>query len=515
MIKDRNDEPLAVSTPVTTVWANPKQLIGTQAQWPLLAKKLGTSETRLRNRILGNQSKQFIYLRRHMTPQRAGEILKMKLPGVHGLTEYRRYYPAGEVAAHIVGFTNIDEKGQEGIELAYNEILNGTPGKKRVVKDLHGRVVKDIGLIKNAEPGQDITLSIDLRAQYLAYRELLTAVKEYKAHAGSAVAIDIETGEVLAMVNQPSYNPNNRARKDVANFRNRAVTDLFEPGSTVKPFTVSAALESGRWKPDSLVNTAPGFVKVGRKRIRDMGNYGVIDVGTIIAKSSNVGVTKLALSLEPGAVSNYFSRIGFGQSTGVGFPGESAGLLPMKERWRPIEVATMSYGYGLSVTALQLAQAYAILGSGGLKRQISLLKLDANNSNNDDFVERVMDESVAADVLAMIEKVTGDKGTAKRAKVPGYRVGGKTGTVHKVSANGGYEDHKYTAIFAGLAPIENPRIALVIVVDDPKGDQYYGGQVAAPIFSRVMAGLLRVKQVVPDRVPEQWVKASFANGESS
>ena len=515
MIKDRNDEPLAVSTPVTTVWANPKQLIGTQAQWPLLAKKLGTSETRLRNRILGNQSKQFIYLRRHMTPQRASEILKMKLPGVHGLTEYRRYYPAGEVAAHVVGFTNIDEKGQEGIELAYNEILKGTPGKKRVVKDLHGRVVKDIGLIKNAEPGQDITLSIDLRAQYLAYRELLTAVKEYKAHAGSAVAIDIKTGEVLAMVNQPSYNPNNRARKDVANFRNRAVTDLFEPGSTVKPFSVSAALESGRWKPDSLVNTAPGFVKVGRKRIRDMGNYGVIDVGTIIAKSSNVGVTKLALSLEPGAVSSYFSRLGLGQSTGVGFPGESAGLLPMKERWRPIEVATMSYGYGLSVTALQLAQAYAILGSGGVKRQISLLKLDANNSDNNDFVARVMDKSVAADVLAMIEKVTGDKGTAKRARVPGYRVGGKTGTVHKASANGGYEDHKYTALFAGLAPIENPRIALVVVVDDPKGDQYYGGQVAAPIFSRVMAGLLRVKQVVPDRVPEQWVKASFTKGGSS
>jgi len=516
MIKDRNNEPLAVSTPVTTVWANPKQLIGMQAQWPLLAKKLGTSETRLRNRILGNQSKQFIYLRRHMTPQRAGDILKMKLPGVHGLTEYRRYYPAGEVAAHVVGFTNIDEKGQEGIELAYNEILNGTPGKKRVVKDLHGSVVKDIGLIKNAEPGQDIILSIDLRAQYLAYRELLTAVKEYKAHAGSAVAIDIKTGEVLAMVNQPSYNPNNRARKDVANFRNRAVTDLFEPGSTVKPFTVSAALESGRWKPESLVNTAPGFVKVGRKRIRDMGNYGVIDVGTIIAKSSNVGVTKLALSLEPGAVSNYFSRLGLGQSTGVGFPGESAGLLPMKEHWRPIEVATMSYGYGLSVTALQLAQAYAVLGSGGLKHQVSLLKLDINhNSNSDAFVERVMDEAVAGDVLAMIEKVTGHKGTAKRAKVPGYRVGGKTGTVHKASANGGYEDHKYTAIFAGLAPIENPRIALVVVVDDPKGDQYYGGQVAAPIFSRVMAGLLRVKQVIPDRVPEQWVKASFANGGSS
>ncbi|PCJ30165.1 MAG: cell division protein [Moraxellaceae bacterium] len=515
IIKDRNNEPLAVSTPVTTIWANPKQLVSMQEKWPLLAKHLDTSETRLRNRILSNQSKQFIYLRRHMTPQRANKILKMKLPGVHGLTEYRRYYPAGEVAAHVVGFTNIDEKGQEGIELAYDKVLNGKPGKKRVIKDLHGRVVKDIGLIKNAEPGQDITLSIDLRAQYLAYRELLTAVKEYKAAAGSAVAIDIETGEVLAMVNQPSYNPNNRSRKDVANFRNRAVTDLFEPGSTIKPFTVSAALESGRWKPDSLVNTAPGFVKVGRKRIRDMANYGVIDVGTIISKSSNVGVTKLALSLDPGAVSEYFSRLGFGQPTGIGFPGESAGYMPVKDRWRPIEVATLSYGYGLSVTALQLAQAYAVLGNGGIKHQTTLLKRDLSGNFDDEYLIQVMDETVARDLLVMLEKVTGDKGTARRAKVPGYRVGGKTGTVHKVSAGGGYEDHKYTALFAGIAPINNPRIALVIVVDDPKGDRYYGGQVAAPIFSRIMAGLLRVKQVVPDRVPEQWAKASHIKAASS
>lgn len=514
IIKDRNNEPLAVSTPVTTIWANPKQLIGTQAQWPVLAKRLGSSETRLRNRILSNQSKQFIYLRRHMTPQRAGEVLKLGLPGVHGLTEYRRYYPAGEVAAHLVGFTNIDEKGQEGIELAYDDVLRGTPGKKRVVKDLHGRVVKDIGLIDVAQPGQDITLSIDLRAQYLAYRELLTAVKEYKASAGTAVALDIETGEVLAMVNQPSYNPNNRSRKDVANFRNRALTDLFEPGSTVKPFTVAAALESGRWKSQSLVNTAPGFVKVGRKRIRDLGNYGVIDVATIIAKSSNVGVTKLALSLEPGAVSNLFSRLGLGQPTGVGFPGESAGLLPVRERWRPIEVATMSYGYGLSVTALQLAQAYAVLGSSGVKKQVSLLDI-SNQDQGDVFVDRIMNEAVAKDVIDMLEKVTGDKGTARRARVPGYRVAGKTGTVHKTSAGGGYEDHKYTAIFAGLAPVENPRIALVVMVDDPKGEQYYGGQVAAPIFSRIMAGLLRVKQVVPDRVPEQWVRVSPTKGDNS
>jgi len=514
LIKDRNNEPLAVSTPVTTIWANPKQLIGTQSQWPALAKRLGTSETRLRNRILSNQSKQFIYLRRHMTPQRAGEVLKLGLVGVHGLTEYRRYYPAGEVAAHLVGFTNIDEKGQEGIELAYDQVLRGTPGKKRVVKDLHGRVVKDIGLIEVAQPGQDIRLSIDLRAQYLAYRELLTAVKEYKASAGTAVALDIETGEVLAMVNQPSYNPNNRSRKDVANFRNRALTDLFEPGSTVKPFTVAAALESGRWKPESLVNTAPGFVKVGRKRIRDLGNYGVIDVSTILAKSSNVGVTKLALSLEPGAVSGFFSRLGLGQPTGVGFPGESAGLLPVRERWKPIEVATMSYGYGLSVTALQLAQAYAVLGSGGIKKQVSLLDI-SQDINDNKFIDRVVDEAVAANVVDMLEKVTGNKGTARRARVPGYRVAGKTGTVHKTSAAGGYEDHKYTAIFAGLAPVDNPRIALVVMVDDPKGDQYYGGQVAAPIFSRIMAGLLRVKQVVPDNVPAQWVKVTPQRGGST
>ena len=509
LIKDRNNEPLAVSTPVTTIWANPKQLIGAQDQWPVLAKNLGTNETRLRNRILGNQNKQFIYLRRHMTPQRANEILKLDLPGVHGLTEYRRYYPAGEVAAHVVGFTNIDEKGQEGIELAYDNVLRGTSGKKRVVKDLHGRVVKDIGLIKNAAPGQDITLSIDLRAQYLAYRELLTAVKEYKAAAGTAVAIDIKTGEVLAMVNQPSYNPNNRTRKDVANFRNRAVTDLFEPGSTMKPFTVAAALESGRWKPESLVNTSPGIVKVGRKRISDSGNYGVIDVSTIIAKSSNVGVTKLALSLEPGAVSGMFERLGMGQPTGIGFPGESAGLLLAKERWRPIEVATLSYGYGLSATALQLAQAYAVLGDGGIKRQVSMLKTDQPSSQM-----RVIDESVANDVLAMLENVTSDKGTARRARVPGYRVAGKTGTVHKASG-GGYDESHYISLFAGVAPVVNPRIALVVMVDDPKGENYYGGLVAAPIFSRIMAGLLRVKQVVPDGVPEQWVKASFNNGADS
>ncbi|MCG8312356.1 MAG: penicillin-binding protein 2 [Pseudomonadales bacterium] len=502
IIQDRNGEPLAVSTPVTTVWADPQKLVMEQHRWPVLAKRLGTSEKRLSDRVLRNQDKRFIYLRRHMSPHKAAEVLALDLKGVHGLTEYHRYFPAGEVAAHIVGFADIDENGQEGVELAYDELLKGHPGKKRVIKDLHGRVVKDIGLIKNAEPGQNLKLSIDLRAQYLAYKELLTAVNEYKATAGTVVAVDVNTGEILAMANQPSYNPNNRTRKDVANFRNRAVTDVFEPGSTVKPFTIAAALESGKWNADSYIDTGPGFVKVGRKRIRDLSNYGVIPVTKVITKSSNVGATKLALSLEPDAVSNMFRRVGLGEATGIGFPGESIGIMPFKERWRPIEVATLSYGYGLSVTALQLAQAYSVIGSGGIKRPLSLLKLEQNSPG-----QRVLTEKVSNEVLAMLETVTAKAGTAKKARVPGYRVAGKTGTVHKVSQYG-YEDHRYLALFAGVAPVDDPQIALVVVIDDPKGDQYYGGQVAAPVFARVMAGLLRVKNVPPDRAPEHWVQVN-------
>jgi cell division protein FtsI (penicillin-binding protein 3) len=506
LIQDRNGEPLAVSTPVTTVWANPQKLIESQNQFTLLAKKLGTSESRLRDRVLRNQDKQFIYLRRHMSPHKAAEVLGLKLGGVYGLTEYRRYFPAGEVAAHIVGFVDIDEKGQEGLELAYDDLLQGHPGKKRVVKDLHGRVVKDIGLIKNAEPGENLSLSIDLRAQYIAYKELLTAVKEYKAAAGTIVAVDVDSGEILAMANQPSYNPNNRTRKDVPNFRNRVVTDVFEPGSTVKPFTVAAALESGKWKADSYINTAPGFVKVGSKRIRDMSNYGVIPLTKIITKSSNVGSAKIALSLEPDAVADMFRRVGLGEATGIGFPGESIGIMPFKERWRPIEVATLSYGYGLSVTTLQLAQAYSVIGSGGLKRPLSLLKLDEKNEG-----QRVLSKEIANQVLEMLETVTEKGGTAKKAKVPGYRVAGKTGTVHKLSQMG-YEDHRYLAMFAGIAPVDDPKIALVVVIDDPKGDEYYGGQVAAPVFSRVMSGLLRVKNVPPDRAPQKWVQVNAEPG---
>lgn len=502
LVQDRNGEPLAVSTPVKTLWANPKELIDAQYAWGFLAKKTGVSESSLRDRILRNQEKQFIYLRRHMNPAKAEEVLEMNIPGVYGIEEHRRYYPAGEVTSHLVGFTNIDEQGQEGIELSFEAFLKGAEGKKRVIKDLRRRIIKDVGLIEPASPGTDITLSIDLRAQYLAYRELLSAVTEYKASAGSAVAIDIKTGEVLALVNQPSYNPNNRERKDVPNFRNRALTDVFEPGSTVKPFTVAAALSSGKWKPYSKVDTSPGYLRIGSKSIRDMSNYGVIDLGKVIAKSSNVGASKLALSLEPDELSQFFRKAGLGQSTGVGFPGESVGMLPARQRWRPIEIATLSYGYGLSVTAVQLAQAYAILGSGGIKRQVSLLKVSGDVPG-----ERVMDETVARQVVNMMEGVVDEHGTAKKARVPGYRVAGKTGTVHKVSSTG-YQDHRYLALFAGVAPVENPAIALVVVIDDPKGDMYYGGQVAAPVFSRVMAGLLRVKNIPPDKAVETYVGLS-------
>lgn len=500
IIQDRNGEPLAVSTPVTTLWGNPQELIAQQHAWGVLAQKLDTTERLLRDRILRNQGKQFIYLQRHMNPAKANEILQLDIAGVYELEERRRYFPASEVTAHLVGFTDIDDVGQEGIELAYEQQLKGVDGKKRVVKDLRRRTIKDVGLISSALPGQDITLSIDLRAQYLAYRELLSAVKEYQAAAGTAVALDIQTGEVLAMVNQPSYNPNNRSHADVSKLRNRALTDVFEPGSTVKPFTVAAALESGKWQLNSRVDTTPGYLRVGSKSIRDLSNYGVIDLPTLIAKSSNVGASKLALSLDEGSLSDFFARLGLGQATGVGFPGESVGMLPTRMRWRPIEIATLSYGYGLSVTAMQLAQAYAVLGAGGVKRPVSLLKVDGDVTG-----ERVMDAEIARQVVHMMENVTGDQGTARRASVPGYRVAGKTGTVHKVGA-AGYQDHEYLALFAGVAPVDNPRIAMVVMIDDPKGDAYYGGLVAAPVFSRIMAGLLRVKNISPDKTIESFAQ---------
>ena len=499
MITDRFGEPLAVSTPVETVWANPQALSLNTQQLRSLAKALGVSEGWLEKRVSQNKAREFIYLKRKISPSHSARVLSLNFPGVYSRREYKRFYPSGEVVSHVVGFTNVDEMGQEGVELAFEEWLTGHPGKKRVLKDRRGSVIKDLDLIRDAQPGKPLSLSLDMRLQYLAYRELKAAVTTHKAKAGSMVILDVATGEVLAMVNQPSYNPNNRKKLATSALRNRAITDVFEPGSTVKPITIAAALETDKYKPTTKIDTTPGYYQVGRKSIRDHRDYGVIDLPTIISKSSNVGTSKIALDLTGEVVWDMFYRLGFGQATGTGFPGESIGLLRNPVKWRPIEVATMSYGYGVSVNALQLAQMYMVLGNDGVKPPVSLIKVDADDKGAAGG-ERVMASSVAKDIRLMLKKVVEKGGTGTRARVVAYEVGGKSGTVHSVGRSG-YEDSQYKALFAGVAPIENPRVAAVVVIDGPQGQEYYGGEVAAPIFSRVMSGAMRLLNVTPDNLP--------------
>ncbi|MEH6469763.1 MAG: penicillin-binding transpeptidase domain-containing protein [Halopseudomonas sp.] len=494
MILDRNGEPLAVSAPVKSTWFDPREFVADSSQVRLLALALEMSEKRLQRLIKKSVNKKFVYLRRQMAPSDADQVAALGIPGVYSQNEYKRYYPAAEVATHLVGFTNVDGSGQEGMELAYDEWLRGEKGSKRVLKDRLGRTIKDIQDLKQADPGQDLTLSIDLRVQYLAYRELKAAVQQHKARSGSAVVLDVETGEVLAMVNQPSYNPNDRSNLKVSHLRNRATTDTFEPGSTMKPLTIAAAMASGKYNSRSKIDTSPGYIRIKRRTIRDHRNYGVLDLSHIISKSSNVGATKLALSLESGTVRNMFFNAGLGRATGSGFPGERVGKLPHVPEKRVVERATMSYGYGLSVTPLQLAQAYMAFGGGGIKRSLSLLKTEQPMPG-----ERIMPERVARQVLDMMEQVTLKGGTGSRAQVPAFRVGGKTGTVHKVGSNG-YEEDQYVAVFAGVAPVQNPRFVAIVVVDEPKGQEYYGGEVAAPVFSRIMAGTLRLMNVAPDKL---------------
>jgi cell division protein FtsI (penicillin-binding protein 3) len=495
MITDRNGEPLAISTPVDSVWANPKELALERERWRPLARLLGMDVAELRDRIMQRADREFVYLKRHVDPALAQRVMALEIPGVSLQREYRRYYPLGEVAAHLVGFTNIDDAGQEGIELAYENWLRGTSGSKWVLKDRLGHVVENVAGISEPDPGKDLALSIDNRIQYLAYRELKAAVQLHRARSGSAVVLDVATGEVVAMVNQPSYNPNNREGKRGELLRNRAVTDLFEPGSTVKPFTVAAALESGKYHPGTYIDTAPGFYKIGRHLVRDNHNYGYIDITTVIEKSSNVGSSKIALALEPARMWKIFSGVGFGQPTGGSFPGEVTGLLPDYRGWKEIERATLSFGYGLSVTPLQLTLAYAVLGDKGRLKPVSFVPVG-------DTVESrvVMSEKTAAEVVRMMETVVSEQGTANLAKVAGYRVAGKTGTVQKLGAEG-YSDQHYVAVFAGVAPASNPRLAMVVVINEPRGEEYYGGLVAAPVFSRVMTGALRVLGMLPDELP--------------
>lgn len=498
VITDREGRPLSVSTPVTTLWANPSEVLEAREQWPRLHGNPVLDSADLARRVMPHPDREFVYLVRHLAPEQARKVLDAGVPGIYSLTEYRRYYPAGEVASHLVGFTNIDDVGQEGVELAFEQHLQGRPGRKKVVRDLLGRVIQDIEIIEEARPGQNLSLSIDLRAQYLAYRELLGAVTRHHASGGSVVVLDVRTGEILAMVNQPAYNPNNRTGLEPSTLRNRAVTDLFEPGSTVKPLTVAAALESGMVNPATRIDTRPGYIRVGAKTIRDHRNYGVIDVTTVLTKSSNVGATKLALSMDQQTLPALFDRFGFGHATGIPFPGESNGLLPIRTRWRDIEQATLSYGYGLSVTALQLAQAYAVIANDGVHVPLSLTRVEAPVPG-----QRVIRTDTARALVGMLETVVSSEGTARAAQVNGFRVAGKTGTVHKLTSKG-YADDRYIGLFAGVAPADDPRIAVVVVIDDPRGEAYYGGQVAAPVFSQVVSGVLRILRASPDAAQGTW-----------
>jgi cell division protein FtsI (penicillin-binding protein 3) len=436
-----------------------------------------------------------MYLQRHMNPADARAILDRGIPGVHLLREYRRYYPAGEVTGHLVGFTNVDDEGQEGMELAFDEWLRGRPGKKMVLRDRLGRVVEDVERLEPPSPGRDVAASIDLRIQYLAYRELKAAVQANRALSASAVVLDAETGEVLAMVNQPSYNPNDRAQYSPNRFRNRAITDLFEPGSSLKPLVIAAALESGQWQSGSRVDTSPGMIQVGNKVIEDKHNLGLIDLATLLARSSNVGATKVAMSLPSEQLWTVLSRFGLGRPTASGFPGESAGLLSHYENWRPIAKATLAYGYGLSVTPLQLAQTYAVLAADGVMRPVSLLRVD-----RPPIGRKVIGAANARAVVEMLEHVVSPEGTGMRAAVAGYRVAGKTGTARKFEV-GGYSEERYTAVFAGVAPVSRPRLAVVVIVDEPRAGAYYGGDVAAPVFSKVVEGAMRILAIAPDRLP--------------
>lgn len=494
-IVDRNGELLAVSTPVQTIWANPQLLKEASAdQLRALASALGTPAAGLAGRLEKYRNKGFMYLRRHMTPEGAQKVLGLDLAGVYSKKEYRRFYPAGEVTAQLLGFTNIDDLGQEGLELAYEQSLAGEPGSRQVVKDLKGRTVQDLMVKREARPGRDLKLTIDMRLQYLAYRELKKAVAENGAASGFMVILDTRTGEVLAMTNQPSFNPNNRLGVRAAAMRNRTLIDQFEPGSTIKPFTALAALESGRYQPYTPINTSPGFIRLPGKTLVDPVNYGQMDLTSVITKSSQVGITKVALDLEPQTLRALFYRLGLGEAVGSGFPGEVPGILPTRDRWHPIELANFAFGYGLTVNAVQLAQAYSVVANAGLKRPVSLVLAQRKKTLE---AERVVEPQLAREVTAMLETVISPAGTGQRAAVEGYRVAGKTGTVHKVGSEG-YDDNRYRSVFAGFVPAESPRLAAVVVIDDPTNAKYYGGEVAAPIFGKVMTGAMRLLQVPPE-----------------
>ncbi len=492
-ILDRRGEVLAISTPVDSIWADPRVFASGDIDLSPLTKALDLSPGQLRKLLQRHSHKKFVYLRRHLPPEAAQGVLKLNMPGVYTQREYHRYYPSGPNAGHILGFTDIDDRGQEGIERAFDRHLSGVEGKKRVLRDARRRIIEDVDSVMPVYHGHDLTLSIDLRLQTVARRHLVAAVQMHEAAGGSALLLDAQTAEVLAMVNLPDYNPNDRSDLKGDRFRNRAVTDVFEPGSTVKPFTMSLALASGSFTPDSPVETSPGYYRIGGWTIHDIKDFGNLTLSGVLIKSSNIGTAKIAMEMAPEELYRMFSDIGFGQMTGIELPGEQGGRLPNRKVWRASEHATLAYGYGVAVTPLQLARAYSILATNGNLLPISIRKREKPPRG-----DRVIPSDVVMEINAMLEKVVSHDGTAQRAMVPAYRVAGKTGTVRKLSTQGGYRDDSYQALFAGFAPVSEPRFVLVVLIDEPSVDEYYGGEVAAPVFAKIMSDALRLRGIPGD-----------------
>jgi cell division protein FtsI (penicillin-binding protein 3) len=494
MISDRNGVPLAVSTPVKSVWANPLEFAPSEKQLTSLATYLKTSPKAIKERIDSANNKEFVYLSRHIAPHLAASIKVLNIPGINFQQEFRRYYPDGENTAHLIGFTNIDDIGLEGLELAYDDWLKGVAGKKRVLKDRLGHIIEEVGVIHPPRSGRNIALSIDRRIQYLALRELKQTIKKYAAKSGSVIVLDVTTGELLAAVNYPTFNPNSRARRNDGSYRNRAFTDVFEPGSVIKAFSVASAVKSGKFAKDSLIDTRPSWMRIGNKMIHDMRNYGIINLTEILQRSSNVGVSKLILSNPANVYLDFLREVGFGERTTTGFPGEASGLINDVGDNQAFVLATLSFGYGLSVTPLQLAKAYMVFATGGKLYPVTLLR-----TANPVSEKQVLTPEQANEVLSMLEAVVEKGGTGRRGQVKGYRVAGKTGT-SRIASDKGYDKNRHVASFAGIAPVSSPRLVVVVVINEPTKQSYYGGVVAAPLFSSVMGGALRLLEIAPDDV---------------
>ncbi len=492
-ILDRRGEPLALSAPVESVWAVPDEALKNVNQLPPLAKLLDMPTEKLVASLNKRSGKGFMYLQRHLTPADARRVMALEVPGVFLQREYRRYYPAGEAAAQLVGFTNIDTHGQEGVELALESLLHGEKGSRRVIKDRVGRVVEDLAEFKPPQAGQDVRLSIDLRLQYIAYRELKRAVSEENAKSGMVVVADPDNGEILAIASYPSYNPNRRDSVKSTGLRNRAAVDTFEPGSTVKPLVVALGIESGLFNKKSVIKTDGGRFRVGRLLVKDFRDYGPVDLGRLLMKSSNVGAAKIGLAMGAEQLWKGYQSLGFGDASGVGFPGESGGVLHDHRHWGQIGTATASYGYSLSVTALQLTRAYCAIANGGVLPTMTILRDYGSNISG----KRVMSAHTARDVRGFMESVVTNQGTARRAAVTGYRVAGKTGTARKVAKTGGYDHDAHQGLFIGMVPADEPELVVMVLIDEPGKGQYYGGAVAAPVFSNVMRGSLRTLQIPP------------------